>query len=270
MRKMQEIIDTHAHLEEIKELQQNIIAAKKANVGAIIAVGSDLKSNQRVLEIARLYPEYVFPALGLYPGNINPMNTDDEIAFIKKYIEEIVAIGEIGLDYHKNVLELISKDTQKQTFVELLKVAVDYHKVALIHSRYSWKDCLRIVLENKVEKAVFHWYTGPLSTLNDILNHGYYISASPAVEYHLEHQRAIRETPLDRLLLETDTPVVYARGSKDEFQASPVDLNRSLVGTARLKNIPVHELAAQTTKNAAQLFGLKRERQTNPTEGGLR
>jgi TatD DNase family protein len=256
MVEMLEIIDTHAHLEEIQDLAGTIAAAKKANIVAVIAVGSDLKSNQRILEIARSNPGYAFPALGLHPWNMNTADIDADCAFIEAHRRQIIAIGEIGLDYHKKVLELASKDTQKQYFSELLKIAGKNNKVALIHSRYSWKDCLDIVIKSGVEKAVFHWYTGPSSVLRDILSNGYFISVTPAVEYHAEHRRAVRETPLDRLLLETDSPVTYGRGREGEFQASPADAVRSLNEAAKLKEISVADLAVQTTNNAVKLFEL--------------
>ncbi len=103
---------------------------------------------------------------------------------------------------------------------------------------------------------VFHWYTGTSSVLRDIIGHGYYISVTPAVEYHEEHRRAVREVSLERMLLETDCPVVYQRGSENEFTSSPADVLRSLKEAARLKGINEAELAEVTTANAAGLFGL--------------
>ncbi len=103
---------------------------------------------------------------------------------------------------------------------------------------------------------VFHWYTGTSSVLRDIVNHSYYISATPAVEYHEEHRRAVKEIPLERMLLETDSPVVYRRGSGNEFMASPADVMRSLKGAATLKGVSEEEIAVATTQNAVRLFGI--------------
>ena len=103
-------------------------------------------------------------------------------------------------------------------------------------------------------RIVFHWYTGTSSVLRDIISHGYYISVTPAVEYHEEHRRAVKEAPLDRLLLETDSPVTYGRGSDHEFTASPADVRRSLKVTAELKGLDEEEIAAATTANAERLF----------------
>jgi TatD DNase family protein len=253
---MEKIIDTHAHLDEYRGLETIIAAAKTSGLVAIIAVGSDTTSNIQVINIADAYPGFVFPALGLHPWNINMTTLDHDLEFINNHASKAIAIGEIGLDYHKKVLTVNNKDTQKQVLSELLKIAVKYKKTVLLHSRYAWKDCFVSVNLAGIESAVFHWYTGPSSVLSDILTHGYYISATPAIEYHSEHRRAVKETPLDRILLETDSPVTYAQGREGEFQAQPSDTRRSLEGTARIKEITASELAKISTSNAVQLFGL--------------
>jgi TatD DNase family protein len=113
-----------------------------------------------------------------------------------------------------------------------------------------------MVVSAGLEKAVFHWYTGTSGVLRDIIERGYYISVTPAVEYHEEHRRAVKEAPLDRLLLETDCPVVYQRGTEKEFKSSPADAMRSLKGAAVLKGKSEEKLAEITTQNAVRLFGL--------------
>jgi len=253
---MEKLIDTHAHLEEFRELEPVLEAAKKAGLIAIIAVGSDTASNKQVLEIADTNRGVIFPALGLHPWNINAATLEHDFEFINKYADKAIAIGEIGLDYHKKVLAINNKDIQKQVLAELLKIAVKHEKTVLLHSRYAWKDSFTSVDQAGLENAVFHWYTGPSSVLRDILIHGYYISATPAIEYHSEHRRAVKETPLDRILLETDAPVTYASGREGEYQSQPSDVRRSLEGAAIIKNATVTELADITTSNAIQLFGL--------------
>jgi TatD DNase family protein len=126
----------------------------------------------------------------------------------------------------------------------------------MLHSRYAWRDCLTVVEETGIERAVFHWYTGPSSVLRDIIGHGYYLSATPAIEYHEEHRRVVKETPLERLLLETDSPVTYGRGTDHEYDASPADVMRSLRGVAAIKAMPETSVAEATTENAGRLFAL--------------
>lgn len=100
---MYKIIDTHAHLDEIEELDRVILQAKEAGLEAIIAVGQGIESNQKILEIAAQYPGFVFPALGWHPWYLKESEIDANLDFIRANIAQAVAVGEIGLDYHKKV-----------------------------------------------------------------------------------------------------------------------------------------------------------------------
>jgi TatD DNase family protein len=252
------LIDTHTHLEEIENLGKAITEAKAANVVAIIAVGSDFDSNQQVLEIAAKYSGFIYPALGLHPQNLHGADIEQNLHFIEKNINTAVGIGEIGLDYHKRVRVSVSKEYQISILKELLRLAKQYAKPAIIHSRYAWRDAFNTVFEAQVDKAIFHWYTGTTSVLRDIINQGYYLSATPAIEYHEEHRRAIKETPLDKLLLETDSPVIYRRGSDYEYESRPADVLRVLKGIVELRGIDENKTATITTENAIRLFNLER------------
>ncbi len=251
---MYKIIDTHAHLDEIENLDTVLAQAKEAGLEAVIAMGQDVKTNARSLEIAAHYPGFVYPALGYHPWNIRETEIDANLDFIRENIGKAMAVGEVGLDYHKRVREGADKDLQKRVLRELLKIAKDNNKPACIHSRYAWRDAFDLVKEAGLEKAVFHWYTGTTSVLRDIITSGYYISVTPAVAYHEEHRRAVKETPLEQLLLETDSPVTYARGREGEFIATPADALRSLKGAAELRGISEQALAEATTENAKRLF----------------
>ena len=253
---MYRLIDTHAHLDEIEKLEQVLAEATKAGLIAIVAVGSDIASNAKVLKISEEYPGFVYPALGWHPWYIKESEIDASLEFIKANIDKAVAIGEVGLDYHKRVRAIADKGLQKKVLGGLLEIAKEYDKPALIHSRYAWRDALDAVIEAGLEKAVFHWYTGTSSVLRDIIDRGYYISVTPAVEYHEEHRRAVKEVPLERMLLETDCPVVYRRGRDNEFTSSPADVLRSLKGAAALKGVSEEEIAEATTENAMRLFGM--------------
>ena len=253
---MYPLVDTHAHLEEIENLGQVLAEARLANVAAIIAVGSDYESNQKVLQLAKAYKGFVYPALGWHPWNINESEIDRNLEFIESHIDKAVAVGEIGLDYHKKVRARADKDLQKRVLKELLGIAKAHKKPVVIHSRYAWRDALDLVEEAQLEKAVFHWYTGTSSVLRDIVSRGYFISATPAVEYHEEHRRAVKEIPLGRMLLETDSPVVYRRGSEFEYEARPADIIRSLRGAAQLRGVSEAQIAEVTTANALRLFGI--------------
>jgi len=251
------LVDTHAHLDELKDLEPTLEEAEKAGLVAIVAVGSDRRSNVRTLEISGQYPHFVYPALGLHPwelGNLGTSGIDDSLQFIEQNIASAVAVGEIGLDYDKRALKVASKELQQEVLRRLLNIAGKHAKPVSIHSRYAWKDALRLVQEAGVDRAVFHWFTGFSSVLRDIINGGYSVSATPAAEYHEEHRRAVKEAPLERLFLETDSPVAYGRAVR--YESRPADVARSLRAVSQLKGITEATIAEQTTANAIDFFSL--------------
>lgn len=251
------LIDTHAHLDEIEDLPSAITDARSNGVKAIIAVGQDLKSNRRVLELASEYSGFIYAALGLHPwslGNLDTSQLQENMDFISDNIENAVALGEVGLDYDKRVLKGASKAVQQEVLSSLLRIASAHNKPVSLHSRYAWKDCLQTIRDMGISKVVFHWYTGFSSTLSELLAAGYYISATPAAEYHDEHRRAIKEAPFELLMLETDCPVHYGRETR--YRSSPSDVVRSLRAAALLKDVNEEQLAQATTDNACRFFDL--------------
>lgn len=251
------LVDSHVHLDEIEGLERAIQDAKQVGVVALIAVGQDYESNLKVLEMAEKHRDFVYPALGLHPwslGNMGNAQIDINLRLIEENIERIVGIGEVGLDYHKKVKAVAGKERQKDVFEVMLDLAKRYDKPVSVHSRYSWKDCFDMVKASGVKKAVFHWYTGFSSVLREIVTGGYFISATPAGEYHDEHRRAIKETPLENLLLETDSPVTFGRETK--YESRPSDIVRSLRAVAQLKGLEESIVAQETTANTVRLFHL--------------
>ncbi len=255
---MYKLIDTHAHLDELKSLDLMLEEAQESGVVAIVAVGSDYQSNMEILEISQRYCSLVYPALGLHPcrlANLESSQLEENLRFIEQNIATAIAIGEIGLDYDKRVVKVAPKELQKDVLRRLLNLAKKYAKPAIIHSRYAWKDAFQLVHDAGIDKVVFHWFTGFSSVLRDIISSGYFISATPAAEYHEEHRRAVKETPLDKLLLETDCPVTYGR--EEKYESKPADVLRSLKAVAQLKGIDEAVIAEQTTRNAIEFFSLE-------------
>ncbi|MBI2918565.1 MAG: TatD family hydrolase [Chloroflexi bacterium] len=255
------MVDTHAHLDEVQDVGAALERSRAAGVAVVVAVGSDFGSNQKALELAQEFPRGVYPALGLHPGQMGEMGRDG----VQRTLEQIeaslpgaVALGEVGLDYHKRVRASADKEWQQAVLRRLLELARRHDKPALVHSRYAWADALALALQSGLDKAVFHWFTGPSSVLRAVIEAGYYISATPAVEYHEEHRRAVSRVPLERLLLETDSPVSYAQANSPErYQAQPADVARVLRAVATLRGLPEDAVAWETTANACRLFGLQ-------------
>ena len=251
------LIDTHCHLDEIENLDSVLEQAREEGVTGIIAVGMNYETNLKVLELAKKYNGMVYPALGLHPQELPDMDdaeVDRTLSQIEEHIEKAVAIGEIGLDYHKRIRAEAPKERQQAVLRNVMLLAKKYEKPVSIHSRYAWKDALTIATEVGIKDAVFHWYTGPSSVLRDLLTQGYYISATPATEYHSEHRRAVREAPLDRLMLETDSPVSYGR--EDRYAAAPKDVVRSLNAASEITGVDIESLTEWTTRNAIRFFRL--------------
>ena len=253
-----ELIDTHAHLDELEDLPGALREASEAGVAAIIAVGMSYESNQKVLELSHKYTGLVFAALGLHPwqlGQTDAAGVERVLHQIEDNIGESVAVGEVGLDYDKRIRAVAPKERQQAVLRELMKLAARHGKPLSIHSRYAWKDALDLAVEANIEEAVFHWFTGPSSVLQGIIARGYHLSVTPAAEYHSEHRRAVREAPLTGLLLETDSPVRY--GMEVKYTSAPRDARRSLKAAAEIRGVEEAALAQQTTENAVRLFRIE-------------
>ena len=239
------LVDSHTHLEELDDLPESLEEAKAAGVCGIIAVGMDIESNKKILKITAANSQFVYAALGYHPWEIKEEEVEANLSFIRDHIEEGVALGEIGLDYKIKV----KKELQWKVFEELLDIALESNKPVIIHCRYSHRRAFEVVGEKKIKRAVFHWYSGPVDLLDKIMSMGYFISATPALIYSPPHQEAIRRAPLERILLETDTPVSY-QGK----ESRPKDVWISLEQVARLKKLDPNIVSEQTTTNASQFF----------------
>ncbi len=247
MGKIEPVIDTHAHLDELEDPEEAIAEAKDAGVSAIVAVGQSMESNKKTLAIARRHGGYLFPAIGYHPWLIKDEDVEETLAALDRDLKDCVALGEIGLDYKAKV----KKKVQKRVFQQLLELAVKHDKPVIIHSRYSHQTTYNMVKESGLKKAVFHWYSGPLDVLDSIASAGYYVSATPALLYNPYHGKAMATAPLSIILIETDTPVTY-----QELRARPKHVRITLRELARVKGMSQEEVARQTTVNARRLYGI--------------
>ena len=248
------LVDSHAHLEDLENLKEAIHRAEAKGVAAIVTMGSDRKSSLWSLEESKKYETEnlrIYPAIGIHPWSLNEGNLAGDLRFIEENAYRAAAIGEIGLDYWYRDVRKNSgkKEKQRELFRKLLEIAKRNNKPVSIHSRGAWMDCVEITAEIGVKRAVFHWFSGPKEALKRLLDHGYYVSATPAAEYSKEHREVIRNTPLENLLLETDSPVSY-RGKP----AEPADVIKSLSAVANLKNVDEEKVAEETSENAREIF----------------
>ncbi|MEM1606559.1 MAG: TatD family hydrolase [Candidatus Bathyarchaeia archaeon] len=248
------LIDTHAHLEGVSNLRDAIRRAVEVGVVAIIAVGSDYDSNVWVMNESRKYEVKglkIYPALGLHPWGLEPSRIEETIKFIERNIDKVVALGEVGLDYWDKEARRDEdrKDLQRNIFRRILNMAKKNDKPVSIHSRGAWSDCVDMVIEAGVKRAVFHWFSGPNEALKKLLDHGHCVSATPAAAYSKEHRRVIARTPIENIILETDSPVVYAGET-----AEPAHIIKALSAVAEIKGLNVRVVAEETTENAKKIF----------------
>jgi TatD DNase family protein len=239
------LVDSYAHLEELDDLPESLEEAKAAAVCGIIAVGMDIESNKKILNIAQANPQFVYPALGYHPWEIKKEEVEANLSFIRDHVGDGVALGKIGLDYKIKV----KKELQWRVFEALLDIALEFNKPVIIHCRYSHRRVFEMVKEKKIKHAVFHRYSGPIDLLDKILSMVYSISATPALVYSPPHQEAIKRAPIEKVLLETDTPVSY-----QGREARPKDARITLKEVDRLKKLDPFIVAEQTTANASKFF----------------
>ncbi|UCE83913.1 MAG: TatD family hydrolase [Deltaproteobacteria bacterium] len=241
------MIDTHAHLNEIEPIEPVISRAKKIGISAIVAVGMDVDSNQATLALANRFPELVYPAIGYHPWSITAEKIEENLRFIDDNLATCIALGEVGLDYKTKV----KKPVQWDVFSRLLSLAKRYHRPVIVHSRFSHQRSHQMVADEGIEQAVFHWFSGPPEILEKIIADGYYISATPALSYSPPHQAAMRAAPIEKILVETDSPVEY-QGKISE----PADLTITLRELSHIKGRDIEEVRRITTSNAKRLFGI--------------
>ncbi|MBF0386027.1 MAG: TatD family hydrolase [Candidatus Omnitrophica bacterium] len=255
---MKRIIDTHAHLNHTENLDFVLREAVRENVEAVLAVSEDLVSSRESLEIKKRYsaPE-IYVACGIHPSKSEEAQVEECVGLIKENKNDISVIGEIGLDYWYNWVkrDKDKKEQQKQIFVRLLDLARELDLPVSVHSRGAWRDCLDLIKASGVKRGVFHWYSGPLDVLKEILDAGYFISATPALAYSPQSQEAVKYSPVEQTIIETDSPVFYkGQGEEASFSAQPKDVWKTLRLFCAIKNIEEGQALRQLNDNAVNLF----------------
>lgn len=266
-------IDTHCHIHTEPDPLELARSARKAGVEALICVGTDVTSSQSALGVAATIERAVvegasdlpkaYSTIGLHPHDASnvAMAGVDGIAQLAKMnapsrIGNLVGIGECGLDYY---YENSSKEAQRKAFSQQIELAKTYDLTLVIHTRDAWDDTFSILNESGLpRRLVFHCFTGGKEIVSKALNLGAFISYSGIVTF--KNAEDIREsarfTPLDRMLIETDSPFL----SPVPHRGKPnVPAFVGIIGEflADLKKIPVTEFSDSTISAANQCFSLK-------------
>lgn len=255
------IIDTHAHIDHIENWKKALHEAAQAGVEDVIAVTVDLASMKKTLEIRRTVQDpRIHVALGIHPGNINAQEVDETLQFLRGEIAQAVAVGEIGLDFWYKWVRKddARKNEQRDVFRRQLEIAREFDKPVIVHTRGTWRESFETVKSFGLKKALFHWYSGPLDVLDDILQEGYFVSTSPSVAHSPQSREAMAHARIEQTLIETDSPVFYRTGEgEDGFQAAPKDVFRTLAAYAQLKGMDEEKVRTVVNANARRFFSLE-------------
>lgn len=256
---MVKLFDTHVHLNarQFKDDYHDVIErAQNEDVKYMVVVGFDDETIPLAIEIAETY-EHIYAAIGWHP--VSAINyTDKHYNMLKKLSAhpKVVAIGEMGLDYH---WDTSPKDVQEKVFREQIQLAKDVNLPIIIHNREATEDVIRILQEEDASEVggVMHCFNGSIEEMNMCIDMNFYISFAGPVTF--KNAKDLKEVaiaaPLDRLLIETDAPFLAPhphRGKRNE----PALVKLVAEEIAELKEMSYEKLAKKTTENAHQFFNL--------------
>lgn len=252
-----EIIDTHTHLylEDFQvDIEDVLGRAKAEGVTRFYLPNVDSSSIDDLLNLEENHPECI-AMMGLHPCSVKE-NVAGELKLVEVWLQKrsFVAIGEIGLDYYWDKTFVAE---QKDAFRKQINWALELNLPIVIHSRDSMQDCIDIVKENQngTLRGIFHCFGGTVDEAKQIMDLGFLMGIGGVLTYKKSRlAEVLTSIPLEYLVLETDAPYltpVPFRGKRNE----PSYLKYVVAKMAEAMNIPVEEIAAQTTSNAQKLFG---------------
>lgn len=251
------LFDTHAHLNAEQfdtDLEEVIARAKAEKVERIVVVGFDKPTITRAMELIEEY-HFIYAAIGWHPVDAIDM-TEEDLTWIKELSshEKVVAIGEMGLDYH---WDKSPKDIQKEVFRKQIALAKEVNLPIIIHNRDATEDVVTILKEEGAEEVggIMHCFTGSAEVARQCMDMNFYISFGGPVTFKnaKKPKEVAKEIPNDRLLIETDCPFLTPhpfRGKRNE----PSYVKYVAEQLAELKGLTYEEIASVTTENAKRLF----------------
>ena len=246
-------IDTHCHISrnDYSDIPFLIDKIKKSGVNKIIVNGCDMKSNLEVLELTKKF-DIVYGAIGFHPTELEEFNEND-LQWLEEHINDnkIVALGEIGLDYHYD-----NTDKNKEIFAfrKQLEIAEKHKKPIIVHSRDAMKDTYDILKDYDLRGSL-HCFSGSLEMACEFIKLGYLIGVGGVVTYKNAKNviNVIKELNLEYILLETDSPYLTPepyRGNKNDSSYIPLIASK----IAEVKEVGVETVEKTTSDNASRLF----------------
>jgi TatD DNase family protein len=249
------MVDTHCHLIDPQfagDLKQVLRRAGEAGVNRIINAGYDAHTSEKAVAMAGEHP-WLFPAVGIHP-NEAPAQSILEMDKVEALIgnERVIAIGETGLDYYRDITP---RDAQKELFRMHIELARAKRLPLLIHTRNSLDDAIGVLRGEGYCNGVFHSYTGTWEQARQVIEMGFYVGFSGILTFSRRTREVLRRLPLDHLLLETDAPFLAPlrkRGRRNE----PAFITETLQCAANVLDMLPNKLEVILDENAQRLFSL--------------
>ncbi len=253
------IIDTHAHL-NMEDFDQEIdlilSRALKNDVTKILVIGMEDVSNKKAITLAEEH-DMLYATVGIHPGYVDDdQNTENLRAYMNH--PKVVAIGECGLDFYWRD---DNKEVQKKVFDEQIKLAIEYKKPLVIHTRNSFKEAYDMVLPYKgLVKGVFHCFSSDVEDARKAIDLGFMIGIDGPITFKKNEvlKDIVEHIPLEHILVETDSPFMTPaphRGKRNE----PGNTKYVVGKIAEIKRMDLHEIAKITRENAYRLFQIKED-----------
>lgn len=246
------LVDTHCHVnsEYYEDIEKVIDDAKTNGVEMVIVNGVDGNSNKEVLNLVSKY-DIVYGAIGIQP-EYACLATEEDFSFIEKHIndDKILAIGEIGLDYHYD----IDKNKQRYVFERQLEIAKKYNKPVIVHSRECIQETYDILKVSNV-KGIMHCYSGSATMARLFCEIGFYLGIGGIITFKnaVKLVEVIKNIPIEYIVLETDSPYLSPepyRGRVNE----PKNVSVILQKICDIKGLNYKEASEITTRNVLRLF----------------
>lgn len=258
---MKMLVDTHTHIEgeDFKEDFEALLnRAEEAGLGIIVNPAYDLVSSRAALALAQKY-EQIYACVGYHPSDSHKYDEEGRRELLELAREaEVVAIGEIGLDYYYDKHD---KETQKSVFIEQIEIARLSNLPVVIHSRSADQDTFDILQAEKAYElgVLMHCYSQSLEMAREYVKRGAYLGIGGVITFKNAKKlvEVVREIPLEHLVLETDAPYLAPepyRGKRNE----PSYITRVCEKIAEIKKVSYDEVAAVTSANALRFYGIER------------
>lgn len=248
------IIDSHAHYDDSSfdaDREEILRELFSGEICKIVNIGCSVKSSYSSVKLAEEYAG-IYAAVGLHPDAADEIDRIEEIRRLCGN-KKVVAVGEIGLDYH---YEEHGRNIQKKAFEEQLKLAAELDMPVVIHSRDAWEDTMELLRKYR-PKGVMHCFSGSAETAREIVGMGMYVGFTGVVTFKNAKKalKALEAVPLDRLLVETDCPYMAPEPNRGKRNYSGY-LPYTVAAMAAVKGVSPDEMAEITAENAERLFNI--------------